>query len=98
MYMHGISHSGWGSGFQMSMMAAAAHGSAVLPVTLPVARISTRPSLSLNPFPKPDENVAFKLSRDAVQNERFTFEIDAENAIVGCTLGTLGPTVELFEE
>ena len=29
------------------------------------------------------------------QNEMFTFEIDAENAIVGCTLGTLGHPVEL---
>ena len=28
----------------------------------------------------------------------FTFEIDSENALVGCTLGTLGPTVELVKE
>ena len=30
----------------------------------------------------------------------FTFEIDSENALVGCTLGlgTLGPTVELAKE
>ncbi len=28
----------------------------------------------------------------------FTFEIDSENALLGCTLGTLGPTVELVKE
>jgi hypothetical protein len=28
----------------------------------------------------------------------FTFEIDSENALEGCTLGTLGPTVELVKE
>ncbi len=33
-----------------------------------------------------------------MQNELFTFEIDSKNALVGCTLGTLGPTVELFKE
>jgi hypothetical protein len=33
-----------------------------------------------------------------VQNEMFTFEIDSENALDGCTLGTLGPTVELVKE
>ena len=33
-----------------------------------------------------------------VQNEKFTFEIDSEIALVGCTLGTLGPTVELVKE
>jgi hypothetical protein len=38
-----------------------------------------------------------KMMRE-VQNEMFTFEIDSENALVGCTLGTLGPTVELVKE
>jgi hypothetical protein len=33
-----------------------------------------------------------------VQNEMFTFEIDSESALVGCTLGTLGPMVELVKE
>ena len=28
----------------------------------------------------------------------FTFEIDSENALLGCTLGTLGQTVELVKE
>ena len=33
-----------------------------------------------------------------VQNEKFTFEFDSEIALVDCTLGTLGPTVELDDE
>jgi hypothetical protein len=33
-----------------------------------------------------------------VQNERLTFEFDSEIAIVDCTVGTLGPTVELVNE
>ena len=33
-----------------------------------------------------------------VQNEMFTFEIDSEIALVDCTIGTLGPTVELVNE
>ena len=33
-----------------------------------------------------------------VQNEKLTFEFDSEIALVGCTLGTLGPTVGLDDE
>jgi hypothetical protein len=45
---------------------------------------------SINPFQKSIENDAIEVQNEnepiKVQNEMFTFEINSENAIVGCTL------------
>ncbi len=46
----------------------------------------------VNPFPKPIENVVLSAKWNV------TFEIDSENALVGCTLEHWRPPVELFEE